>query len=311
MKNDIRITALIPAYNSEKFIARSINSAIKQTFQPCQIIIIDDGSTDGTAEVVKRYGDRVDYFYKKNGGPSSARNLGIKNAVGDWIAFLDSDDEWIDSHLENFVDVILQRPNLMWYGAPVRHLEEKTRLTTFTYKRRRHYCYTHTLCFEDYLSALPPAGFFSTPTMIIRKEIFGNIGLFNINKGFGEDVDMWFRIGLHIPEIGYCGLIGANVYKRTGSISSTKGWNPEQVLIGYEEAERLACNLGTDYAQRAEIRIMYWVKRLIRGAISRNDIATIKKVKARYFKRLPLMYKVVVFLILKFPLSIRTINAVK
>jgi glycosyltransferase involved in cell wall biosynthesis len=307
----MKITALIPAYNVEKFIERSINSALRQTYKPMEILIVDDGSTDRTAEIAKSYGEKVTYLYKENGGSSSAKNFGIRNAKYDWIAFLDSDDEWMDTHLENFVNVISQKPDLMWYGAPIKHIDEANDKVLFSYKMKWDKNLINNLYFRDYLSALPPVGFFSSPTMIIHKKVFDKTGLFDTNKKTGEDINMWFRIGLYYPEIGYCGKISVNVYKRNGSLSQTKKWNPEQSLNRFRDCEELAKKMGEEYIKRAEPRIIYWVKKLLRTAISRSDINAIRKVKAVYFNRLPPKYKFIVTLVTLFPFSIRIIKVLK
>src|SRR4051812_3407097 len=97
------ISVVIPAYNSMDHIAEAIRSALNQTYVPLEVIVVDDGSTDGTGAFVQReFADcpKVKYLLRKNGGPSAARNTGIAAAVGDWIAFLDSDDTWILNKLE-------------------------------------------------------------------------------------------------------------------------------------------------------------------------------------------------------------------
>ncbi len=292
----MKITALIPAYNVEKYIKRSIDSALNQTFKPFEILVIDDGSTDNTRNIVESYGDKVTYIYKKNGGSSSARNLGIELAKGEWIAFLDSDDQWEKIHLENFVKVIKQKPDLMWYGAPVRHIEEKTGKTLFEYDEKTNNDLLDGLYFKNYLSALPPAGFFSTPTMVIKKEVFKNVGLFNTDLKIGEDIELWFRIGLLYPEIGYCTTIGVNVYKRNNSLSHAKKWNPSLALNRFADCELLAKNLGNEFAKRAEPRIIYWVTKLIKSALKHRDFKTLNQIKKKYLTRLPLKYKMVVLL---------------
>ena len=89
-----KVTVIIPAYNAEKFIEQTINSVLAQTFQDFEIIVIDDGSKDKTAEIINSYGFLVRCIQTTNGGVSRARNLGINNALGEYIAFLDSDDLW-------------------------------------------------------------------------------------------------------------------------------------------------------------------------------------------------------------------------
>ena len=94
-------TVIIPTYNRENFLKRTIDSILSQTFKDFELIIVDDGSTDHTKALIDRYeDDRIVYFYKENGGQNSATNLGIQNAKGEYIAFCDSDDTWMPEKLE-------------------------------------------------------------------------------------------------------------------------------------------------------------------------------------------------------------------
>jgi glycosyltransferase involved in cell wall biosynthesis len=97
------VTIIIPTYNRATKISDAIQSALNQTYQHTQIIVIDDGSTDNTVEVLKKY-PKIEYYYKENGGQASARNLGLKNAKGSIIASLDSDDIWYPDFLTKCVE---------------------------------------------------------------------------------------------------------------------------------------------------------------------------------------------------------------
>lgn len=102
MKDDVKISAIIPTYNRAKTIERCLDSVLRQTFQPYEIIIVDDFSKDDTVDKINQYKDpRIKCIVlEKNSGTQVARNRGIVEAKGDWIAFLDSDDEWTESKLE-------------------------------------------------------------------------------------------------------------------------------------------------------------------------------------------------------------------
>ncbi len=106
------VSAVIPAYNAESFLKETIESVLAQTYGNIECIVVNDGSTDGTAEVAKSFGDRIRYFEKPNGGVSSARNLGIANARGELIAFLDADDLWHTEKIEKQVSFCLEHDEL-------------------------------------------------------------------------------------------------------------------------------------------------------------------------------------------------------
>lgn len=106
MSGSCEITVVIPTYNRKGFITRALESVFNQTVQPAQIVVVDDGSTDGTAEVCKAYAPRVEYLWQQNAGPAAARNAGVRLARHPWLAFLDSDDYWTPSHLERMANAI-------------------------------------------------------------------------------------------------------------------------------------------------------------------------------------------------------------
>jgi glycosyltransferase involved in cell wall biosynthesis len=95
------ISVVIPTYNRGSLVARAVDSALRQNLPPAEIIVIDDGSTDQTADVLARYGDSIRYVRQRNGGASESRNNGVRLATSEWVAFLDSDDLWMEAHLES------------------------------------------------------------------------------------------------------------------------------------------------------------------------------------------------------------------
>jgi glycosyltransferase involved in cell wall biosynthesis len=102
-----KVSVIIPTYNRANLLPRAIKSVLNQTFQDFELIVVDDGSTDNTRKVVEEFqkGDsRVKYFYKENGGPGSARNFGLKNAKGNFVIFLDSDDMFLPYILEEEIE---------------------------------------------------------------------------------------------------------------------------------------------------------------------------------------------------------------
>lgn len=298
----MKVSAIIPAYNVEKYINRSINSALNQTYKPFEIIVIDDGSSDNTAKLVKDYEDDVRYIFQANQGSSSARNLGIEKAKGDWIAFLDSDDEWIETHLENFVKTHKLYPEIKWYGAPFKMLDEKSKKEVFKVKKGHLKDFEQHIMFDDYMTAFPPKAYLGSPTMIIHKSVFEIVGFFDVSKKTAVDVDMWFRIGLVYPKIGYTYNTGTTVYRRDFSLSTSKKWNPIKSIGRFLESEKLAKDKSDVALKRVEPRIMYWVTKLIRSSISNNDIVALEEIRKNYNTRLSLRYKTILFLSIQVPL---------
>ncbi len=106
------VTCIIPAFNREKYIAEAIDSVLDQTYGNIEIIVIDDGSTDNTSEIVKSFNSKVKYFYQPNSGASAARNSGILKAAGDFISFLDSDDLWEKNKISLQMECFKNNPGI-------------------------------------------------------------------------------------------------------------------------------------------------------------------------------------------------------
>ena len=103
---EIRISAVVPTHNRARLAARAIASVLAQSSPPTEIIVVDDGSTDGTADIVASFGNAVRYVHQQNAGGASARNHGVREAHEEWVAFLDSDDVWTPTHLERIAAAI-------------------------------------------------------------------------------------------------------------------------------------------------------------------------------------------------------------
>lgn len=305
---DLRISVIIPAYNVEEYIARSISSALNQKVKPFEIIVVDDGSTDNTAKVIGSYKEDIVYVFQENGGSSSARNLGIETARGNWIAFLDSDDEWVDTHLQNFKATLSKFPHIKWYGSSFKFLDTLKKKEINLVPKAHYEGAEKFILFNDYMSAFPPKAYFSSPTMIIKKSVFDVVGYFDTRKKTSEDVDMWFRIGLNFPEVGYCPVPAAIVYKRENSLSTTNSWNPFKTFDRIEECKSLASDYSEDARERIKPRIAYWVSKLVKRSVKYGDKQTLKRIKEEYFNILPKKFKRIVKLTTIFPLAIKLVQ---
>ena len=121
--NDLpHISIIIPVYNTESYLARCVDSILSQSFIDFELLLIDDGSTDGSGVICDAFADqdgRVRVFHKENGGVGSARNLGIDNAQGEWLYFVDSDDELMPDGLQVLVDGISEEVDMVMAGYEV------------------------------------------------------------------------------------------------------------------------------------------------------------------------------------------------
>ncbi|MFL5829662.1 MAG: glycosyltransferase [Solirubrobacteraceae bacterium] len=117
------VSAIIPVYNGGHYVAEAITSILVQTYAPIECIVVDDGSTDGSAGVVRRFGDRVTYLWRPRGGVAAARNAGARAARGQFLAFLDADDTWVETKIERQMALLAERPGLGLVYGSVRRID--------------------------------------------------------------------------------------------------------------------------------------------------------------------------------------------
>ena len=186
----MNISVIIPTFNRKETLKRAIQSVVMQSYTPYEIIVIDDGSDDGTKEWLKDNYPDVKYIYQMNSGVSSARNKGIKFARGDWIAFLDSDDEWLPRKLKYQANKIELNPaakflhtNEIWIRNGVRVNQMK--------KHKKYGGYIFEKCLD--MCRISPS------SVLIKKDIFEKIGMFDETLKVCEDYDLWLRFASKYP----------------------------------------------------------------------------------------------------------------
>ncbi len=207
LKDDSRgisISVVIPAYNAEKSISRTIESVLAQSRRPDEIIVVDDGSTDQTAQRIKEFGSDVCYIYQENAGPSVARNRGIEAAGSEWIAFLDADDEWLPETLDLQCELLSRNKHLVWTTANFYHcLCDENRRGCNVNPKLAAEALGGKEYFDDFFRTSLPHGCGCTVTMLIKKEVLEQAGMFQPGLHIAEDTDLWFRIACRRPQIGY------------------------------------------------------------------------------------------------------------
>ena len=178
----MNISVIIPTYNRADFILKAIKSVQNQSLHVKQIIVIDDGSTDGTKELLKN--ENLTYIYQKNSGVSSARNLGIKEAKYEWLAFLDSDDTWHKNKIEEHVALHVNSPELK-----ASFTDELWVRNGKTINKKKHLKKNN----PTFLNSLRTCKI-GVSTFFVHKNIFDEIGLFDEELKVCEDYDLWLRI---------------------------------------------------------------------------------------------------------------------
>lgn len=190
MADTIKTSVIIPTFNRENLISRGLDSVLAQTRPADQIIVVDDGSTDGTATLIRKRYPGVLYLYQDNQGISAARNTGIDMASGDWLAFLDSDDEWLPQKLEKQIEALRQQPEYL-----IAHSNEHwLRNGLPKNQQAKHRKYGGHI-FQQCL----PLCLISPSSVIIHRSLFDQVGLFDTSMAVCEDYDMWLRITARYP----------------------------------------------------------------------------------------------------------------
>jgi len=173
------VSCIVPVYNGEEYLAETLESILGQTHRPLEVIVVDDGSTDGSADIVRGYGDPIRYVFKENGGPASAYNTALGLASGEFLSFLGADDLW--------------------------HPEKTTlQLGRFAARAELDYCVAHLQNFwipdlkkeaeefRDHRLARPMPGYTSA-TLLARRALFDRVGAFDASLQHGHDFDWFLR----------------------------------------------------------------------------------------------------------------------
>lgn len=170
------ISCIVPVYNGEEYLRETLGSVLDQTHRPIEILVCDDGSTDRSRAIVEQYGAPVEYLYQAHTGLAAARNLGIRAARGEFVAFVDADDLWHAGKLALQIDRFRQRPEL-------------------------HLCWTYLENFVDGAAgaaagsngAFAPVPGLSPVTLLARKEFFERVGLFNPKLVHSSELEWCMR----------------------------------------------------------------------------------------------------------------------
>lgn len=166
------VSVIIPAYNAETYLSDAIESVLGQNYQPLEILVVDDGSSDRTAEIAKEYGARIRYVYQTNAGPAAARNAGINLANGEIIGFLDADDLWSKNFLTTLVNILVESPTIEIAQGVIEDVP-----------------LAESVLPENY----PAYQFINLGSALYRRTVFDKISGFDETMRYGEDMDFFLR----------------------------------------------------------------------------------------------------------------------
>jgi glycosyltransferase involved in cell wall biosynthesis len=253
------ISVIIPSYNRADLLPRALNSVYAQSLPANEVIVIDDGSTDKTQQIIHQFFPQVAYIYQSNQGVSVARNTGIKCAKGDWLAFLDSDDEWLPNKLLQQInalkstDIKVCHTEEIWirHGIRVNPKQKHKKIGGWIFKQCLPLC------------AMSPS------SMLIHRDVFKHIGLFNPAFLACEDYDLWLRITTYYPVL----LIEQPQIKKYGGHAdqlSQKYWGLDRFRIQALEQRINSSQLNLENKIAAINMLLKKAKIVQQGALKRG-----------------------------------------
>ena len=211
---DPLVSVILPTYNRASIIQKSVEAVLNQTYRTLELIIIDDGSTDETKELISKITDsRVRYIQiDENKGVANARNEGIRSSLGEIIAFADSDDIWLPGKLVSQIKILKNFPHIELLFADYLNINHITNTQDYGFRQntkgmkllKTRLLYKE--CFEileGTPEALLQSNFIATPTVLIRSNVVSKIGNFNIQLMGGEDFEFWWRASVSGIQFAY------------------------------------------------------------------------------------------------------------
>jgi glycosyltransferase involved in cell wall biosynthesis len=249
---------VMPAFNAADYIAAAIDSVLSQTRPVTEIIVIDDGSTDSTREIVAAY-PRVKWISQDHQGPSAARNAGIRHAQGEWIAFLDADDLWLAQKLQKQMTGLSRHPNATFSFSTLAsfYTRDEVEVTNEPYVPEELSAWLNSRSIEEggafgnVYELLLRANCVLTSSLVARRDALIEAGLFDESMAHGEDHDLWLRLARRWPAVFITELIAKY---RVHSSSLSGGWQKRQGLFYRSTVETLSnhrCMFPSFEASRA------------------------------------------------------------
>ncbi len=268
------ITVIIPTYNRYEPLQRALHSVYAQTYQPKEVIVVDDGSFDETSQIIKQF-PKIKYIYQENSGVSSARNLGSIHATFEWIAFLDSDDEWDKEKLKEQVTfhannehILISYTDECWVrnGVEVKIPKKFQKIGQDAFLENISYC------------NIAPSSVF------IAKELLQGVGFFDESLEVCEDYDLWLRIACK-NEVAL--LNKKLIIKHAGADDqlSYKYWGMDRFRVQTLEKLFGSCE---KYHNEILNNLLHKYGLLLKGALKYDKISEIKlyNEKIQYYKQL-------------------------
>jgi glycosyltransferase involved in cell wall biosynthesis len=262
MKPVMRISVIIPVYNREEYIRRAIDSVLNQTRPADEIIVVDDGSTDATPSILADYGELIQVVRQENTGVSSARNRGIRVSSGNWIALLDSDDEWFPDKLALQESWLKKNPSYRICQTQEIWIRRGKRVNPM----KKHTKVQGDIFFPSLKRCLV-----SPSAVLFERQLFEENGGFDESFPVCEDYDLWLRISLHEP-VGLLHEAGIIKYGGHTDQLSRSVWGMDRFRV-FSLEKILSENPDLSWDKKVAVlrELIYKLTVLHHGALKRNS----------------------------------------
>ena len=251
-------SVIIPVYNGEKFIKNAIESVFMQTVSDWELIIVNDGSSDNTLAVLEKYreNEKIKIVSQPNSGVSVARNTGVENSEGDYIAFLDADDVWHENHLEVMKNLAEKYPAAGLIGTFTRvELVNHEVISECEYFKDK----SHEVYLEDFFAEYhrdKSAKMFTVITTVVSREAFNKAGGFPVGCKIGEDLELSLVIAAYYPVV--LSPVATATYKKENS-TATKNKSFDADWGFFEKVEKIYDDESIPLSKRENLKkVMEW-----------------------------------------------------
>lgn len=256
------VSVVVPTWNRRELLSRTLTSVFVQSRAPDEVLVVDDGSTDGTGETVRRAFPEVRLLSQENRGVSAARNRGIAAATGEWIALLDSDDEWHPRKLERQLDELARNPGALLCHTDEVWIRHGRRVNPMTKHRKEG-----GLIFERCLAlcAISPS------SVLLHRSLFDSVGNFDESFPACEDYDLWLRVTSRYPVV----YVDEPLVVKTGGHAdqlSRRYWGMDRFRIRAIEKVIATGLLSQDQRRAAEEMLARKIEIYAKGARRRGRV---------------------------------------
>ena len=223
------VSVIIPNYNYAQYLREAIDSVLAQTYPNVEIIVVDDGSTDGSKEILNSYGDRIRAFFQQNQGVSAARNFGVSMSRGDFIAFLDADDAWLSEKIERQLALFVEDGELGLVHVGVVETDGQGAEIIELTDGRDGWVSDKLLQFEGPVILGGGSG------LMLRRNVFDEVGGFDTRLSTSADWDLFYQVSLRY-RVGFVSDILLKYRVHASNMHGNIGTTERDMLIGFEKA---------------------------------------------------------------------------